>query len=467
MTEDSNTAHIRPQKRTLVAALKPSDSVAREAVPTEVSARAPRIVQPLLLPKGILKQPKYSSNQHKKHSEEEEEVVVEESPPMIWKSDEIKEKQRQSTNTITAATTTAAAPTSTATATPSSSSLAIDGYTPKTDSQAAATSKSKQTTDTNDMNEQDTNHAHYDASNTMNDDTDNEDVDNDDEKEEEEPLIFNSLSDLMKAAGTLPPQDESHHNASVIEADLSFKCMDPDTFRDYKQMKDAEYYEACLGRPIVGWGDGSSRDDETDENSDPSRENDDDEGGDGLLFGEDDDEEESEDEVSGERRPPRSFLVLWNAISAWVTPQAVEYIRRLYEFEYSDGSSHDDEWSLPPLYDTSDIGASRCIGLQALLKLHCQRCWQKELQRDMADIRVAEKRLGELLRCMDYSQPMPKLSSLQAKAMACVLLETVMPCSDSKSSAVPDCCMRLDMTMEEYKYLSQSAIINFGTPSWP
>jgi hypothetical protein len=27
--------------------------------------------------------------------------------------------------------------------------------------------------------------------------------------------------------------------------------------------------------------------------------------------------------------------------------------------------------------------------------------------------------------------------------------------------------MRLDMTMEEYKYLSQSAIINFGTPSWP
>jgi hypothetical protein len=177
---------------------------------------------------------------------------------------------------------------------------------------------------------------------------------------------------------------------------------------------------------------------------------------DSLWFGDDDDD----DEEPGESRPPRLFAILWSAISQWVTPPAVAYVCQLVACD--DNAT---TMSSPPAYDTTDIGASRCAGLQALLKMHCRKCWREDLAQDVSQLRMIEQRLGDLLRCFDYGQPSPKLNTAQAKALTCVLLDIVANRTDSaldKNDAVPSCCAEQGMTLDEYSYLTRSAINNFG-----
>jgi hypothetical protein len=247
--------------------------------------------------------------------------------------------------------------------------------------------------------------------------------------EEEEPLVFNSLADMMAKAGTLPTNNPNEP-PSVVEAELSFSCMDP-----------AEYEEQLRG---------AEDDAEEPEQGGAYEDEEEDEGGLLDLLQQNDDDEEVEHEEE------RAFLKLWAAISEWITPEAVAYVQQLRQ--NPDEVMMRTDWM--PQFDRSDIGASRCAGFMSLLRMHTTRCLQ-DLGRSPDEYRSVEKRLADLLRCFDYSQPTPQFDTALTRAMTCVLLDTV-TCDGAARETVPECCQAIGIVLEEYHYLTRSAILNFG-----
>jgi hypothetical protein len=253
-----------------------------------------------------------------------------------------------------------------------------------------------------------------------------------------EPLVFNSFADILEMAGTLPKQD-SQETPQVIEAGLEFSCMAPDEYKEFQDEVLQEQFDMFLGTT-----------DAPDEDApwDPEDPTDD---------GEDVDSDSSKDTRPWE---PRAFLKLWNAISQWISPEAVTYVRHL--------RSHQDEneyYSIPQIH-RSDVCASRCAGLMAMLQMHTNKCLVQELQRSTDQIRNTERRLANLVRCFDFTRPVPKLDSAHTRALTSILLVTVMDNADlTDVHLVPECCELVGLNLDEYRYLSRSAIVNFGTPT--
>ena len=118
--------------------------------------------------------------------------------------------------------------------------------------------------------------------------------------------------------------------------------------------------------------------------------------------------------------------------------------------------------------DRSDLGASRCAGLMVMIQMHFRTALE-ELGHDLEERQSTERLVGDLLRTFDYSRPSPKLDVAQSKAMTTILLQTVLykPEECNPASAplrVPASCQILDMTLEEFRYLTVSAICNLATP---
>jgi hypothetical protein len=285
--------------------------------------------------------------------------------------------------------------------------------------------------------------------------------------DDDDPLVFNSLADLMETAGTLPPNDwnDPTQPPAVVEAELSFSCMDPDDYKEQLEEEDdedeEEEEEEREEEPQV-----DGNDDDDDDDDDIENETSQDDGGGGFLndfFSNEDDEEPVE------RREERAFLTLWKAIAHWVTPESVQYVTLLHERQQQGAESGqllawDNEYV--PQVDRSDVGASRCAGLMALLQMHIPRCLQ-ELGRSMEERRTAERRLADLLRCWDYGRPAAvKLGTKLARALTCVLLETVLMVPGLEDPVkLPVSCQAVDMKVEEYRYLTRSAILSFGASS--
>jgi hypothetical protein len=156
--------------------------------------------------------------------------------------------------------------------------------------------------------------------------------------------------------------------------------------------------------------------------------------------------------------------------------------------------------------NNTDLASSRCFGLMLILKQHIQRCLYDELlliQQPKNDVgnhkktfptrRECEMKLSNLVRCFNYTIPCPiEFDTITAQVVTCILIDTVLcitrssihhpqiqiQASDSASTAtnnttttsttstltgIPTVCSKIGMLPEEYRYLTQSAIINFGT----
>ncbi|KAL3920759.1 MAG: hypothetical protein SGILL_003091 [Bacillariaceae sp.] len=284
-------------------------------------------------------------------------------------------------------------------------------------------------------------------------------------KDEEEPLYINSLSELMEAAGeTLPdPSAPITSDTKMVEADIEFSVM---TKEDYEsklstlkreQEADREEQMKMFMGKIDIFGDGNNDEDGDD---DMNCENDDDAMMELLMQGNDNVEDgihyEDEDD-HGPDRTPRAFRLLWDALSGWMTPETVAWVKALSD---SGGNGVDEnEWT--PMVDRSDIGASRCAGVMAMLKLYLSGCME-ELSYPPAERRRAEKRLTDILRTFDYSRENPKLHVSHWKGMTCILLDMVM--HDTRlapTNQVPSSVADLDMSLEEYDYLTKKTIATF------
>lgn len=269
----------------------------------------------------------------------------------------------------------------------------------------------------------------------------------------EEPILsFNSISDLMEAAGSELPSQVIQEGA-VVEAGLEFSCCDPveyleetrdDQYRVFLGLRDDEVgdKENSGGLDILDDDDESAaearqfaRELLEQEKNDPNYNPDD-------YYSDSDDEEEPE--------APKPFLILWNALAQWVSPEAVKYVKQI-----RDGSP---DAPVPERTTVvSDIEASRCSGLWSALQMHVQPCWNS-LDEKREEYQTIQQRLIRLLQLLDYQLPTPSLSTAMIKALTCVLLDTIA----LSNSTLPEPCERAGLKEEEYRYLVRQAFLSFG-----
>ena len=279
----------------------------------------------------------------------------------------------------------------------------------------------------------------------------------------DEPLLsFNSIGDLMEAAGSTLPQQVIEEGA-VVEAGLEFSCCDP---VEYHEETRDEQYRVFLGLHADAEGNEVCNKENTDSVDvlDDADDDDDDEGAEEarrfareLLEQEKNDPNydtndyysDSEEEEQLQTQP-KPFLILWNALAQWVSPEAVAYVKQI-----RDGSTD----APTPNRTTviSDIEASRCSGLWATLQMHVQSCWNT-LDETSEEYQTSQQRLICLLQLLDYQLPTPSLSTVMIKALTCILIDTVA----LSGSVLPEPCQRAGLQKEEYRYLVQRAFLSFS-----
>mmetsp|Transcript_28509 Transcript_28509/g.43644 ORF Transcript_28509/g.43644 Transcript_28509/m.43644 type:complete len:585 (-) Transcript_28509:2173-3927(-) len=283
---------------------------------------------------------------------------------------------------------------------------------------------------------------------------------------------------------------------TTIETNMEFSYMAPDEFENIN--KEA----ATLGIPVEELL--TQRQQQQDEAAANEREEDicnSEEGEESFqMFEDEDDNDEGdifdffgggeldeEDEISPPL-PLRPFMMLWNAIAIWITPDAVEILRS-YRKELFDGSEHKvvssssqacsyglGGTSMPGSHAQSDIGSSRCSGLMTMLKMN--------IGKSMSDLgynsddgysrRIAETRLYEFIKTFDYTKPMIKFKSDMWRALTVILLDIILPKHDiayegiggkivvdrenPRKNIYPTVLKTVGITEEEYDYLVSKAI---------
>jgi hypothetical protein len=360
---------------------------------------------------------------------------------------------------------------------------------------------------------------------------------------DKEALILNSLADLLETTSVVPlPAADTPvtTDTTVVEADLQFSVMTPESFRRQKEQECQLQYQIMMGqqhhqrystdnnpsssdkennlavtgqqqRPpemdedtsLSGPVDDEEEDDSDQEEDNPDNDDDEDNGMDDDYFV-NDNMSESDDEDSSTPYQPRAFIILWSALTQWVTPQTVKWLqtwRNLQNQAREMGNNNNngeasvaattvDVTTLPTqaAVDRTDLGASRCAGLMAILQMHFNTALA-ELGLRLEDRRRTERLVGDLLRTFNYSRPSPRLTVAQSKALTAILLHTVIYEGDgaittgggseiesssighaashkkvSNTVILPASCQGLGLTSDEFHYLTVSAIPNLKTP---
>ena len=362
---------------------------------------------------------------------------------------------------------------------------AVEGYVPSTvstilppvisvASEASGTISFKQNDETPQGTSQQQNKEESASTEDSNDDT--------------SPLVLTSLEELFEAAGhVLPPQQHDPNkitpDSMLVEADIAFSVMSQDQYDSkLSELKEQHEEERQAQLKIFLGSEKIFYDEASQEGGDYSSDDDDDD--DDLLEvlmggGEENADDYYDDGDGGENdmeveRQPRAFRLLWDTLSEWITPEAIHYLTCLKvtgaDVE-STSSNQQPKWTSPAI-ERSDVEASRCAGLMAMVKLYLPKCLE-ELGFHSEVRRTADVRLGELLRTFNYVQDAPKLPVKLWKAMTCILLNIVLAEHDikeddsnveTKTLALPPSIASVDMTTAEYHYLTCSVVKTFGLP---
>lgn len=302
--------------------------------------------------------------------------------------------------------------------------------------------------------------------------------------------VIGSLSELVAYAQQVSEEAANDNNNAAIETELDFSCFSKD---DYEQLSQSakslgisiEEYLHRLQNEEEEEIDDDQNPDRDDEDSNPyerHEENDDDDGDnddDGImdLFG-----SPLEEEETLPAPPPRPFMMIWNALSMWITPEAVLVLREFKNDLFEDGNNNHlvpDDTVAPRLVppEMSDIASSRAAGLMSMLKMNLSKCLTELGYKgdDGYTKRVAETRLSNFIQHFDYSKPMVQFHSDLWRALTIILLDIVLPKYDiafegqSGQQVIPSGQLddnvlistyvtRIGISKEEYKYLVTKAI---------
>jgi hypothetical protein len=172
-------------------------------------------------------------------------------------------------------------------------------------------------------------------------------------------------------------------------------------------------------------------------------------------------------------------MMIWNALSTWITPEAVLTLREFKNDLFENESHIIPDDSVPARNDPpemSDIASSRAAGLMSMLKMHLSKCLT-ELGYNGNDgytKRVAETRLSNFIQHFDYSKPMVQFHSDMWRAVTVILLDIVLPKYDIAyegqsgliissgqldiSIPISTYVTSIGISREEYNYLVTKAI---------
>ena len=197
-------------------------------------------------------------------------------------------------------------------------------------------------------------------------------------------------------------------------------------------------------------------------------------GGSGFMdfFGADEDDSVGEPEAA-----PKAFILLWNAMSSWITPETTAQIQQWQaeqEAAGGDAAALIPSSTLRQPYDLSDIGASRCGGLMSMIKMHLPRALE-ELGYNKSDghvRRLAQSRLANFVRTFNFTDASPKFDSSLWRALTVILVDICFPSSvlfpdiaqstqegsEGQSPSIPSSIAQCGISESEYKYLVNSAM---------
>lgn len=266
-------------------------------------------------------------------------------------------------------------------------------------------------------------------------------------KSEEETLdtpndmkIIGSLSELVAYAQETSQRCEEQ--VTSIETDLDFSCYTKEQYDEISESAKAlgmTLDEYLQHRQVASEDDEKDDYDDIDELKESVATNIQDNDSEDMTSITNEDEEDDFVDIFGsvldeEYLPPppiRPFMMIWNALSMWITPNAVLVLRT---FKTDMFDNHDrlvpDETADPMTHriEMSDVASSRAAGLMSMLKMNLNKSLTElGYSNDGYTRRLAETRLSEFLQCFDYSQPMVKFHSDLWRALTIVLLDIVLP----------------------------------------
>ncbi|KAL7548396.1 hypothetical protein ACHAWF_016836 [Thalassiosira exigua] len=194
-----------------------------------------------------------------------------------------------------------------------------------------------------------------------------------------------------------------------------------------------------------------------------------------------DDEDDSEvtatPEFSGEKR---AFRVLWEQLARWTTPATVDLIVQYREGQKAEDRTDRPEGECIEEQKSNDdactrnevgIGASKLEGITIMLRRNIPRSLSElnEARGSSAfnstasiEERQAASHLADLVRTFDRCAPAADLDVKSWRAMTTVLLAVAFPVENCISYAPPPSVRRLEMTVDEWRYLTERAIAGLG-----
>jgi hypothetical protein len=290
--------------------------------------------------------------------------------------------------------------------------------------------------------------------------------------DKENPIILNSLEDLFEATGDLPSEQSHDRNkitpdTKLVEADIAFSVMTQEQYRSKLTELRKQHEEERQSHLKVFMGIDDIFDEKCVEDDGEASDQDEEDLMEILMggneMGEEDYYHNNAEDDDTQAPQPRVFRLLWETLAEWFTPEAAQYLSHL-----AAGTLHSDSpgtlWK-PRAIERSDIEASRCAGLMAMVKLYLPKILE-ELGFPQELRRTADIRLGELLRSFSYVLEAPKLPVKLWKAMTCILLEIVMvEQHKGKIMTFPPSVSAVGMTQDEYRYLSRTAVKVLGVES--
>lgn len=263
--------------------------------------------------------------------------------------------------------------------------------------------------------------------------------------------------------GPMKGKDMAVNGIDTIETDMEFTCMTkqeyestcalPSSSGDDVEEGDVRRNKNGVPNMFDCQNDEASENHEI--NGNRNQGEDDDCKEDEDLFNWFSDEYEEEEDVVQE--DPKSFIVLWNCLSTWITPEAVALLR---EWKADLFSEREENLHVNVNINMrlNDVSASRCAGLMSMLKLHQSKAATELGYKGSG--RALDTRLGSFIQCFDFSTPMVKLNGKLWKALCIILLKIILPKEEctQQDGYLPPSIQSIDLSLEEYVYLIASAI---------
>ncbi|KAL9187703.1 hypothetical protein ACHAXT_006081 [Thalassiosira profunda] len=190
------------------------------------------------------------------------------------------------------------------------------------------------------------------------------------------------------------------------------------------------------------------------------------------------DAEESEPHSNAEE--VRSFRILWELLTQrWATPATVEMVLS-YQGKDSpppgaQSAAEEEDGPSDESRATVGIGASRVAAIMSMLRMNIARSLSelKKMQSNSSpkgggegiDQRTAEQRLASLVGTFDPSAPAANLKMKMWKGLTTILVAIAFPSLSAdvtSEDTLPPSVRPLKLSVEEYRYLTQSAIASLG-----